>query len=569
MKKKKFLLIGAVLFVLVFSACTSKQKAEASDYEETTPLVTENMFTSRDLENEYDETEYNHIHLLSSTANADTSAVVIEDSVVTIPSAGNYIIDGNLTDGTIIVDVDKTEKVYLVLKNVDITSSDYAPLYIKNADKVFLFLEGENTLTSADIFAQKDENTVDGAIFSKEDLTIQGTGSLVIRSGYHGIVGKDDLKITGGSIKIEASCHGITANDSIRFTNTSIAISASKDGLHCENMEDTTKGYIYIESGEYQIKAQQDGMDASGTLQIHSGTICITSGTSATTASTKGIKAEGNIILYNGEIEVSSLDDAVHSNSSILICGGSLVLKSDDDGIHADTSLTIQGGSIEILKSYEGLEAQNVTVEAGAIKIASSDDGINAAGGNDGSSLGGRPGQNGFTSSASCYINISGGTIYINAGGDGIDSNGKLTISGGYIVVEGPTDNGNGALDYDSTALVSGGVIIAIGYSGMAMNFSSAEQGSILCNLNSVQSKNTKIVLKDTSGDILLEFTSSKSFNSILISCPELVIGESFTLTVGSQSIGISLTSFLYGGGMNGGMQPGNSGGAMRPGGRG
>lgn len=567
MKKRKFILTAAVLLILTLIACTSKQDSPAAE-----PLVTDDMFTDRDLESEFDETEYSYIHLLSSYAEAESSDVLLKDTVITIQSAGSYIVDGSLTDGTIIIDVDKTQKVYLVLKNVDITSLDYAPIYIKSADKVFLFLEGENTLTCGDTFVQKDENTVDGAIFSKDDLTIQGTGSLVIHSGYHGIVGKDDLKITGGSIEIEASHHGITANDSIRLTNATIKISAGKDGLHCENTEDTTQGYVYIESGEYEIEALQDGIDASGTLQINTGIIQISAGiTINNSVSTKGIKAECDIILYGGEIKVSSLDDAVHSNSSILIAGGDLVLESGDDGIHADTNLTIQAGSIDILKSYEGLEAQNITIEGGNIKIVSSDDGINAAGGNDGSSLGGRPGQNNFTSSANCFIEISGGTIYINACGDGIDSNGTLTVSGGYILVEGPSDSGNGALDYDSSASIKGGVIIAIGYSAMAMNFSSAEQGSILYNLSAVQGKNTEIVLKDKSGNPLLEFTSTKSFNSVLVSCPELVSGGTYTLTVGSQSASISLTSLLYGGGsgMSGGMQPGNPGGAVRPGGRG
>lgn len=531
------------------------------------------MFTDADKTPSYDEESTVTIALDGSTATASSDSMTVADGKITISAAGAYVVSGNGSNVSVIVDlpVDSTEKVRLVLDNVSITNDDFAALYVKNADKVFVISEGENTLAVTGDFVTIDDNKVDGTVFSKDNIVFQGDGSLTITSSKHGIVGKDDVKITGGAVSVTAANHGIEANDSVRMASASVTIVSGKDGVHVENEDDAEKGYFYMESGSLEITAGYDGIDASSTVQVLGGTLNITagggSGTTLTSSSSsmKGIKATADMLISDGTITVNSADDSVHSNDTIAITGGTLNLSSGDDGVHADTSLTVSGGTITITKSYEGLEAQNVNISGGKISIKASDDGINAAGGNDSSSVGGRPGQNNFNTTATCFITISGGEIYVNASGDGIDSNGNITVTGGTTIVEGPTSDGDGPLDYDGTATITGGTFVAIGSQGMAMNFASASQGSVLLSVGS-QSAGTTIALTDSDGNTLFTMTATKSYASVLISVPDMVKNGTYTLKAGSFSQSVTLSSLVYGSssGMGGGGNPGGG----RPGGR-
>ncbi len=539
----------------------------------------DDVFTDADRNTEYDEASAAEILLSGNSAACSSPAVAIADGMVTITAGGTFIVGGTGENVTIAVDADG-EKVRLVLRDVTIANDDYPAVYVKSADKVFLISEGTNTLSVTGSFVQKDDNKTDGTIFAKDDIVLTGSGSLTIKSPKHGIVGKDDVKITGGTLSVNAGSHGIQANDSVDITNAAIDITSGKDGIHVENEDDETKGYFYLESGTLSVTAGYDGVDASGTLQITDGTITIASGggsgkTLSDDVSAKGLKADGDTAISGGTIVIDSCDDAIHSNGSIRIDGGKLTLSSGDDGIHADTSLLISGGEIDVTKSYEGLEGQNVTITGGDVSLIASDDGINAAGGNDGSSVGGRPGQNNFNSNADVFISISGGSVYVNASGDGIDSNGNLLVSGGTIVVEGPTNDGNGALDYDNAASITGGTLIAIGSSGMAMNFSSAMQGSILLSVGN-RKAGTTVAIADDGGNVLASMTATKTYASVVISCPSLTTGNTYTLTAGTFSQTISLSSLIYGGnqggnqggnpgGNQGGNPGGNPGGGFRP----
>ena len=527
------------------------------------------MFTDADKTPSYDEESAVTIVLDGSTATASSDSVTVADGLVTITKKGSYVISGTGENVTVVVDTDA--KVRLVLDNVSITNDDFAALYVKNADKVFVISEGENTLGVTGDFVTIDDNKVDGTVFSKDNIVFQGDGSLTVTSSKHGIVGKDDVKITGGTVSVTAANHGIEANDSVRMASASVTIVSGKDGVHVENEDDAEKGYFYMESGSLEITAGYDGIDASSTVQVLGGTLNITAGGGSGTAlassssSMKGIKATADMLISDGTITVNSADDSVHSNDTIAITGGTLNLSSGDDGVHADTSLTVSDGTITITKSYEGLEAQNVNISGGKISINASDDGINAAGGNDSSSVGGRPGQNNFNTTATCFITISGGEIYVNASGDGIDSNGNITVTGGTTIVEGPTSDGDGPLDYDGTATITGGTFVAIGSQGMAMNFASASQGSVLLSVGS-QSAGTTIALTDSDGNTLFTMTATKSYASVLISVPDMVKNGTYTLKAGSFSQSVTLSSLVYGSssGMGGGGNPGGG----RPGGR-
>ncbi|MDD4290763.1 MAG: carbohydrate-binding domain-containing protein [Clostridia bacterium] len=575
MKSKKFILVISIALTIaliaviaaVITGCGTNTSGVTQTGEETVPetptveteIDEDELFSDRDYETEYDEDATVDIVFDGTTAMVDGSGATFADGVLTISKKGTYKISGTLTEGYVVVNCED-KKVQIILSNASITSASTAPIYILQADKVFITLEGDNSLTTTGEFVAIDDNSIDGAIFSKDDLTINGSGSLTIACPYgHGIVCKDELVITGGSITINCLGHGLDVNDSICVSTADMNITSGKDGMHAENDDDATLGYIFIEDGTYTIKSAGDGISAGSVIQIKGGTYNITTngGSSnsytATTDSFKGIKATSQLVISGGTFTINSLDDSIHCNDSMEISGGTFTISSGDDGIHADTSIVISGGNITITKSFEGVEAQNINITGGTLSITASDDGINAAGGVDGSSTG-RPGENPFTSTSNSYIKISGGTITVNASGDGIDANGSLYISGGKTIVYGPTNNGNGALDYDSVAQITGGEFLALGSSGMAQGLSSSStQCNLMYNLNSTYAANTAIALKDSSGNVICSYTAAKQFSSVVMSSPDITLGETYTLTVGNSSYTIKFTSVTMSNGNQGG----------------
>lgn len=489
-------LILAVIFA--FSGCgsagsaTSESSSAEVNVTETaeseTAENTSDMFTDRDMEIGYDEETSAHITLSGNSASSDSDAVEISDSTVTITDEGTYLLSGTLNDGMIVVNAEDTDKVQLVLDNVQITSSTSAAIYVLEADKVFITTasQSENTLSNGGEYVAIDENNIDAVIFSKSDLTLNGAGTLTISAAAgHGIVSKDDLVLTSGTYNITAERHGLSGKDSVRIASGNYTIVSGKDGIHAENTDDISLGFLYVAGGTFEITAEDDGMSAVAYLQIEDGTFTISTGEGSasvtmTTDSTnfgqiggfqsetataeeddstsqKGVKSDGSITIVNGSFVTDTVDDSVHANGDILITGGQFDLKSGDDAIHADASLTIQDGSFTISYCYEGIEGLSITVDGGTFDIVSEDDGLNAAGGADSSGFGGgRPGQDQFSADSDSFITINGGDFVIVSKGDCVDSNGALTINAGTLDL---TCNGNGntALDCDGTYTNNGG----------------------------------------------------------------------------------------------------------------
>ena len=550
------------------------------------------MFTERDKKTDYDESKAVTIKLNGKTATSSSNSVKISGSKITITEEATYIVSGELTDGMLIVDAPDTAKLQIVLSGANITSKTSAALYILKADKVFLTLANgtENTLANGGSFTAIDENNIDAAVFSKQDLTFNGSGNLTVTSPTaHGIVCKDDLVITGGTYTVNSASHGLDANDSVRITNATLNIDAGKDVIHCENTDDTSKGFIYISSGSINGEAEGDGIAASAYLQIEGGNFDLlvgggaengtkassgnyggfmggghggmrpggnqssTATTDENSTSMKGLKAKNSLLISGGIFTINSADDSVHSDVSVIINGGTFTLASGDDAIHAEGTLTVTAGKIDISESYEGLEALHIDVQGGDIKLKASDDGLNAAGGTDQSGTtggrdgmfgggpggmgGGRPGGGhggGMSANSNGSIKISGGTLYINSSGDGLDANGTLEISGGYTVVVGPTQGDTATLDYDKSATIRGGTFIGTGAQGMAQTFSSSEQGVVAISVGN-QSAGTKILLKDKSGKTIIEHTPELNFAVVILSSSDIKKGETYTVTVGSE----------------------------------
>ena len=498
--RKKTIILFLTMGALMLSGCntkignTTQQTTESSTTTSSsvTETDTSDMFSDRDKEVGYDESESVTISLVDNSSSCESDAVSITENTITIKDEGTYILSGSLSDGMVFVEAEDADKVQIVLNGVSISNDQSAALYVRSADKVFVTTAfgTENTLEhNGSSYTAIDENNIDAAIFSKSDLTLNGEGTLTVTAQEgHGIVSKDDLVLTSGTYVITSASHGLSGKDSVRIANGSYTIVSGKDGIHAQNKDDSSSGFVYLAGGTYTISA-------------------------------------------------------------------------GDDGIHAASNVTISDGKIDITQSYEGIEGLSIDIAGGEISVLASDDGINAAGGNDSSSSseGFQGGDDQFASTEGAYIQISGGVLHVNASGDGIDSNGDITVSGGETYVSGPTNDGNGSLDYNGSAQITGGIFAASGSSGMAQNFdSSSTQGTIMVNIDE-QEGNTEISLLDSSSTELLSWTAEKQYSSIIISTPEIQQGETYTITTGTAEQSVTMDSLVYGSNAQGEM-PGNGG---------
>lgn len=491
----------------------------------------------------------------------------VNNSDVLITEGGTYKITGTLDDGQIIVNSD--EKVWLILDNVNISCSDSSPVYIEKSDKTFITLapDSENTLSDGKEYSytSETENEPDAVIFSKDNLTVNGTGTLNINANFNeGITSKDDLTITGGTININSVGNGIKGKDCVAVSSAEINITSQADGIKSSNADEKGKGFIFISGGTFNINSMEDAFQSEQEFIIDGGNINIISGEGSsseyvkqhtdsmmmgghggfgrfspqsteteteTTISHKGIKSGANMYINGGNITADCSSDSIHSNSDITISGGTLELSSGSQTIHADNTLSVKSGIIDILKSYEGLEASVIDISGGDISIISDDDGFNAS---DGSTQGAM-GQ----STDGVAVKISGGNIYVNAEGDGLDSNGTITISGGNVTVDGPSKGGNGSLDSNGGISIEGGILIAVGSNDMAEYPDTDSKQKFLAMTADASSGFTfKVCLENSA---ITEYKPQKNYSgnvSIIVSTPDLTENNEYTLYIDDNESG-------------------------------
>jgi len=471
------IMLSVLLILFYFTGCsqTAYETSEGSGNNEL--LISENTSGS----------DTTKIALNGSSASISGIGASAVGSVVTITEKGTYVISGTLTDGQIAIAATNTDEVRLVLDGVDITNKTGAPIYASQCEKLIVTLaEGtQNILTDGGSdfqYVNTTDEEPNAALFSKDDMDINGTGSLTVNAGFNnGIGSKDNLVIISGNITVNAVNHGLRGNDSLTITDGILNITAGNDGIQTKN--------------------------------------------------------------------------------DIVIDGGTFNIASADDGIHADGILTINGGTINVTESYEALEASSIVITGGVMDLVSSDDAINAAGGADQSGAGGTFGKDSFASAGMYSIDISGGSITLFAGGDGIDSNGTINVSGGTIISMIKSTNDNGAIDADGEVTFTGGTII---YGGTGMGSApgrNSAQSYVFVN-SGITAGEEITVKKD--GKVLIAFTPAINGTYLALSSPDIISGESYEIYSGESLIS-TITAGTGGG--QGGFGGGRGGGMGMPGG--
>ncbi len=576
MKIKK-IMASLLVASTVLGACSSKAATGASDStsvsdNDSSSAQVENLATSsssatetldnyygtyeeEDLDTSYDEDSATKI-TLGMTSEVTGDGATVADQVVTITAAGTYVVSGTLTDGQLVVNVGKEDKVHLILDGVEITNTLGPAIDIEQGEKIITTLapDSENTLADGENYELADgETEPDATFYSKEDLVINGSGSLTVAGNYsNGIRSKDDLILISGTYNVTAQNNAIKGKDSVAIRGGDYTLTTTAgDGIQANNAEDAEKGYVAIDGGSFAITSGQDAIQAETNLSLQNAQMTLQTAEGAgstnldTEGSYKGLKAGGALVVASGNYELNTADDALHADDTVAINGGTITVATGDDGIHGDNSVTINEGTVTISQSYEGIEASEIYFKGGDVNVTATDDGINARGDSDTESTGqlgadsfagGGPGG-GDQADDSKFIEVSGGVIQVSAEGDGVDSNGNIIMTGGTLLVNGPVSGGNGALDYNGTFVQSGGTLMAAGTSDMASNISdSSSQTAVDIYFNSNQSAGTLVTLTDSSGKLVAGFVPAKDFANLVISTPDLTQNEALTLAVGGTA---------------------------------
>ncbi|WP_405473027.1 carbohydrate-binding domain-containing protein [Paenarthrobacter ilicis] len=413
----------------------------------------------------------------SKVTSSSSTGVTVDGNTVTISAAGTYRLSGSLSDGKIVVAAGDSDTVRIILDGVGLGNSAGSPFVVQSADEAIVYLEdgSTNTLTDATTYADQGDDAPNAALFSMADLTIAGPGSLSVNGKYNdGIVSKDGLVLASGKVTVDAKDDGIRGKD-----------------------------YTVLLDGAYQVTAGGDG--------------------------------------------VKSDNDADDGRGWLLVSGGALTVKAGDDGVKAYNNLTVSGGTVTVAESEEGLEAQHIAVSGGDVAVTSNDDGVNASGGSStstdtGAAAGGMGGpggggMGGGETAGDYTVDVSGGTLTINAEGDGLDSNGSATISGGTVVVNGPTNDGNGALDVNGDLTVTGGTVAAAGSAGMAVTpGTTSTQSGVQLTFDSDVAAGTAIHIVDSTGAEAATFVTTKTTASLVYSAAGIKAGETYTVYTGGSA---------------------------------
>ena len=481
-----------------FSSTSLPDDTLSSEQEETESSVSSSedsayTYSDYELDDSFDRQSAASITLSGSTAQSNGSGVSINNATVTISKEGCYLISGELEDGQIIVDAGDSDKVQLVLDNASIHCSTGSAILVRNADnvKVTLAADSENELSDGTEY-QTDDDNPDAALFSKDDLVINGSGSLTVQGNYkHGIAGNDDLVITGGRLTVNSLSHALRGKDSVAILDGTFVLTSQKDGIQASNTEDSTKGWVQIDGGNFTIQSSGDGIQAETNLSIYDGSFTITSGGGAvngadhtenrgggfgrpggnrpdsangqtspempsqpaecgqTPSEMPSQPAEGGQTPSEMPSQPAEGEQSSSGNESDY---SELIFDPDDfddtstddsdttvstKGIKAGNALLIQQGTFVIDSADDAIHSNySVTIDGGSFQLSSGDDGIHAE----------------------AYLNINGGTTTIAESYEGLEA-AQIHISGGTTQVFS-SDDGLNATGGSSFELVDGLLVL-------------------------------------------------------------------------------------------------------------
>ncbi|MFI5842470.1 carbohydrate-binding domain-containing protein [Catenuloplanes sp. NPDC051500] len=504
----------------------------------------------------WNEADVAAVALNGSTATTTSPNVTVAGGVVTVGAAGTYRFSGSLTNGQIAVNSTGTGIVRLILNGVTIANSTSSAVNVIAADEVMVVLQAGSTnrLSDASVYsypAGVDEPNA--ALFSAADTTITGTGTLTVTgNAYDGIAAKDGLYIDSGTITVTAKDDGIRGRDYVHIAGGTITATSAGDAVTSNNDEDTTRGYVYVGAGTVNATSTAgDAVNGETDVIITGGTVTAKagggSGVTPGTASTKGVKAGVLAVISDGRTTIDASDDGVHSDAAVTVDGGVVSVATGDDGVHAETDVRISAGTVTVTKSYEGIEGLKVYLSGGTVSATASDDAVNAS----------DPTTGEMQNSPNALISVTGGTVTVSGGTDGLDSNGSLSLGGGTVVVAGsPTrGGGEGGLDANGALTITGGVVLSAGISSSTSTLPSSGQGWLQVTFGANQPAGTIVHLATTSGTQIAVFQSTKAFRSVLFSSSQITRGTTYAIRTGGTVSGTAVGGGLYTGGTLSGTQ--------------
>lgn len=479
----------------------------STDVKSGAKLAEDTHYSAKDLT--WDSSSEVTIDLSNPTA---TDGVTVSDGVITITKAGNYRLSGTYS-GQVKVEAADSDMVRLILDNATITNSTGAAINVVEADEVVIYTASgtTNTVSDGSSYSDTASGSPDAAIYSKSDLTLAGEGTLKVEGKYEeGIHTTDGLVIAAGTLEVTAANTGIKGKDYVDILDGTVTVTASQDGIKATNDTDGNRGWVRLSGGTVNISAGDDGFKAERVLEISGGTLNITE-------SNEGIEAQ-YINILDGTVNVTSSDDGINASYST-----------------TSTKQSAQGGQNSAPQAPSGSAGQ---APAGGGQAPSGTMGQPPAGG-------GAGGGHGTFEVVDATINITGGTVTVNTNGDGIDSNGTATLSGGTLIVNGPFTGGNASLDTNGDLLLNGTTVTAAN-SGDMFEAPSTNSTSGYVKISNVSnlSAGTTVQVADSSGNVVANYKVTNSSTAlILVSSSKITKGESYTVYTTTDSVDASSTT--------------------------
>ena len=490
-------------------------------------LDAQTHYTNEDLT--WDSSDEKTIDLANPTA---TDGVSVENGTITITSGGTYRLTGEYS-GQVKIEAAKTDTVRLVLDNAKITNSTGAAINVVSTAEAIIYTAAGTTNTVADEanYTATSDDDPDAAIYSTANLTLAGEGSLSVKGSYEeGIHTTGGLVIASGTLEVNAANTGIKGKDYVDITGGIVNVTAAQDGIKSTNTDDESMGFTRLSAGSVTVSAGDDGLKAPHTLEISGGTLNIEK-------SNEGIEAQ-YINILDGDVTVNSTDDGINAS-----------LKDSSSDTSSDTTSGTAAAGQQTQQNQNG-QVQQAPAGGGA-----------APGGSQGSTGqnqnmpqpptdGAMPGGGGGTFEVvDAAINISGGTVTVNAEGDGIDSNGTATFSGGIVTVNGPAAGGNNALDSNGDLLLNGGSVTTGSTADMFEAPSSAStSGYLKITDSSALTQGSTVQVTDSSGTVFANYKITTSgVQLVLVSIKNIVKGQSYTVSVTSNSVDAASTTAASG----------------------